>query len=90
MMACFGCHGQGASKISPFVRARARLFGSKSGQRQKARVMLAVLEMHRRGFARDDIEKPIERFRCGVNEEQDAASSVVVRVLRLRLGANHA
>ena len=47
--------------------------------------MLAALEMHRRGFARDDIEKAIERFRCGVDEEQDAASSVVVRVLRLQV-----
>jgi hypothetical protein len=29
-----------------FVRARARLFGSESGQRQKARVMLAALESY--------------------------------------------
>ena len=47
--------------------------------------MLASLEMHRRGFARDDIEKAIERFRCAVDEEQDSALSVVVRVLHLQV-----
>ncbi|MGO9475781.1 MAG: hypothetical protein ACLPWS_20600 [Rhodomicrobium sp.] len=49
-----------------FIRAKARLFGSESGQRQKARVMLSALEsyyaneLHRRGMACDEIERRVK------------------------------
>ncbi len=63
-----GDHEAGLKRArrSRFLRAKARLFGSESGQRQKARVMLSALEsyyaneLHRRGLAPEEIEKRVK------------------------------
>jgi hypothetical protein len=54
------------SRKNRLVRAKARLFGTRSGQKQKARLMLAALEtyyaneLQRRGLAQGEIEKRVK------------------------------
>jgi hypothetical protein len=71
-----------------FVRAKARLFGSESGQRQKARVMLSALEsyyaneLHRRGIATDEIERRVKSAFGNAGKIVNGAVSEFRRALR--------
>jgi hypothetical protein len=71
-----------------FVRAQARLFGSESGQRQKARVMLSALEsyyaneLHRRGIATDEIERRVKSAFGNAGKIVNGAVSEFRRALR--------
>ncbi len=71
-----------------FMRAKARLFGSESGQRQKARVMLSALEsyyaneLHRRGMGADEIERRVKSAFGNAGKIVNGAVSEFRRALR--------
>jgi hypothetical protein len=70
------------------MRAKARLFGSESGQRQKARVMLSALEsyyaneLHRKGVAQEEIERRVKSAFGNAGKIVNGAVSEFRRALR--------